>query len=66
MFPKVLLLLLLSAVLGHTALAAPAPWFKWHSPDSDYEVCAQFSPGEGWRAIKGPFEDSACRKPLRQ
>lgn len=50
------------AVYCATALAAPAPWFKWHSPDVDYEVCAQFSPGEGWVAIKGPFEDSKCRK----
>ena len=65
MSPKIVLALLLSTMLGHSALAAPAPWFKWSSPEADYQVCAQFSPGEGWRPIKGPFEDSACRKPLR-
>ena len=47
-----------------TAGAAPAAWFKWHSPDADYEVCAQFSPGDGWFIIKGPFEDSGCKKPM--
>lgn len=43
--------------------AGPAPWYKWHSAEGDHDICAQFSPGDGWSIIKGPFEDSACRKP---
>lgn len=44
--------------------AGPAPWYKWHSRDTDYDICAQTSPGDGWVIVKGPFEDSACKKPL--
>lgn len=54
---------LLLSVAG--AFAGPAPWYKWHSPETDYDVCAQFSPGDGWVIVKGPFEDSACKKPFR-
>ena len=43
--------------------AAPAPWYKWHSPEVDYDICAQFSPGPGWEVVKGPFQDAQCRKP---
>ena len=63
---KYALLLAFAGTLSITAHAGPAAWFKWHSPEADYEICAQFSPGDGWRIVKGPFEDSACRKPLRQ
>lgn len=44
------------------AWAEPAAWYKWHSPEADYDVCAQFPPGDGWVVVKGPFEDSACKK----
>lgn len=47
-----------------TLWAGPAPWYKWHSPEADYDICAQTSPGDGWIIVKGPFEDSACKKPL--
>lgn len=47
------------------AFAAPAAWFKWHSPLADYDVCAQISPGDDWYIVKGPFEDSGCKKALR-
>lgn len=46
--------------------AGPAAWFKWHSPEADYEVCAQFSPGDGWVIVKGPFGDSGCRKSMQR
>jgi hypothetical protein len=46
-----------------TLLAGPAAWYKWHSNDVDYDVCSQFSPGDGWVMVKGPFEDSGCKKP---
>jgi len=59
------LLTLLAATLCCTPLSAgPAPWYKWHSNDGEHDVCAQFSPGDGWFIIKGPFEDSACKKLL--
>lgn len=45
------------------ASAGPAPWYLWRSPIGDHDVCAQFSPGDGWVVIKGPFQDSGCRKP---
>lgn len=45
------------------AWAGPAPWYKWRSSLSDYDVCAQFSPGEGWVKVMGPFEDAGCKKP---
>jgi len=44
--------------------AGPAPWYKWRSPESDYGIRAQTAPGDGWVIAKGPFEDSACKKPL--
>lgn len=49
-----------------TAVAAPAPWFLWRSALGDHDICAQFSPGDGWVAVKGPFADSGCRKPASQ
>jgi hypothetical protein len=42
--------------------ANPAPWFRWHSPQADFEVCSQTSPGDGWIVVKGPFEDALCKK----
>ena len=57
------LALVLSAALICTSLwAGPAAWYKWHSPESDVEICSQISPGEGWFAVKGPFEDAVCKK----
>lgn len=54
----------LAIIFCSAASAGPAPWYKWHSNDGDYDICAQFSPGDGWVIVKGPFQDSACKKPL--
>ncbi len=54
--------LALTAAFFSLAQAEPAAWFRWHSPQADYEVCAQFAPGSGWIIVKGPFEDSGCKK----
>jgi hypothetical protein len=62
---KVLALIAAVLFITVTAWAGPAPWYKWHSREADYEVCAQFSPGDGWVKVKGPFEDSKCNKILR-
>lgn len=47
-----------------TALsAAPAAWFLWRSPVDNLAICSQNAPGPGWKPVKGPFQDSQCRKP---
>ena len=57
------LVLVLSAVLiCASSWAGPAAWYKWHSSESDIEICLQISPGEGWFVVKGPFEDAVCKK----
>lgn len=46
----------------NTSLAAPAPWYLWHSKLESSYVCAQTSPGEGWRKAAGPFMDAHCKQ----
>lgn len=43
--------------------AGGAAWYRWESRTSDAYVCAQTSPGEGWKQIAGPFRDATCSKP---
>lgn len=57
------LLFVLSLTASCALLAGPAPWYKWHSPDADYDVCLQYPPGDGWRIVQGPFRDGGCKKP---
>lgn len=57
------LFIILAVLYGAAAWAGPAPWYRWRSAQGDHDVCAQFSPGDGWVAVQGPFQDSACRKP---
>ncbi|WP_211364161.1 hypothetical protein [Propionivibrio limicola] len=42
--------------------AAPAAWFKWRSTADNMMICAQTSPGPGWVAVKGPYQDAHCKK----
>lgn len=58
-------ILFIAAALIHSSAtwSGPAAWYKWHHPQADYDVCAQFPPDAGWVAVKGPFQDSACKKP---
>jgi hypothetical protein len=56
-------LLVVVALCATVALAGPAPWYKWASPEADYQVCAQFPPGDDWKVVKGPFQDARCQKP---
>lgn len=42
--------------------AAPAPWYRWASLQTDSEICAQISPGAGWYKALGPFRDSRCER----
>lgn len=54
---------LVLAAAGAVAAAAPAPWYQWRSKIEDSTVCAQFSPGPAWLAVRGPFQDGTCKKP---
>ena len=59
---KKILLAALIAATCEMALAIPAAWYRWQSPESDVIVCSQISPGDGWVATKGPFQDASCKK----
>ena len=52
----------LLALTCATAIAAPAPWFKWRSQADGKEVCAQTMPG-AWEKVRGPYMDAQCKKP---
>ena len=53
----------ITAILCSSSLwADAAAWYKWHSPVNNYDICSQTSPGDGWIAVKGPFEDAQCKK----
>ncbi len=45
------------------AWADPAAWYLWRSPENPSAICSQLPPGDGWVAIKGPFQDGVCKKP---
>ncbi len=53
----------LLALIGSTALAGGAPWYKWQNRADGTILCAQTTPGETWFVIQGPFMESQCRKP---
>lgn len=60
--PRHLLACFLFATLFTAAAhAAPAPWFSWESLLNGHRVCAQTTPGPGWRKAAGPFRNAACR-----
>ena len=48
--------------LAATALAKPAPWYRWSSKLSGQTVCSQHSPGDEWQKSGGPFSDARCEK----
>ncbi len=57
------LIILIAVTLFCSALlAGPAAWYRWHSGESDFEICSQVSPGDGWYVVKGPFQDAVCKK----
>ncbi len=45
------------------AWAEPAAWYRWRSEESNVDICSQTPPGEGWVAVKGPYQDAVCKKP---
>jgi len=54
-------LALFAVLLVAQAGAAAAPWYRWESQADGRLVCAQFSPGDGWKRFAGPFNNAACR-----
>ncbi len=62
MGPGKLLLIVTASLFCSLLRANPAPWYRWHSPQADIEICSQTSPGDGWVVVKGPFEDALCKK----
>lgn len=53
--------LLVAGLLGAQAWADMAPWYRWESQADGRLVCAQFSPGPGWKLFAGPFNNAGCR-----
>jgi hypothetical protein len=60
-FRASLIVLGLAMCIG-SSMASPAMWYLWHSKIESTYVCAQTSPGEGWRLAGGPFVDAHCKK----
>lgn len=54
---------LLFLCLALPAWAGNAAWYRWEGKGASGFVCAQTSPGEGWKKVAGPYRDAACSKP---
>ena len=56
---KRLLIVTATLILVSTTIQAkPAHYYKWQG--ADRIVCAQTSPGEGWKRLKGFFVKADC------
>jgi len=49
-----------STLFAISALAAPAPWYKWRSKLDGKALCTQTYPGQGWEKVSGPYKDGRC------
>ena len=56
------MLVLALALVCVSLQAAPAAWYRWRIAESNVDICSQASPGEGWVAVKGPYQDAVCKK----
>ncbi len=63
--PAARIVVLITACLCATAVAGPAPWYKWRSKVDGKQVCAQTPLGPGWEQAAGPFRDSHCTRLLK-
>ena len=61
-YQRFALFIVITALVGGSVVAAPAAWYRWRSAESSVDICAQTSPGEGWVAVKGPYQDAVCKK----
>jgi len=57
-------LLLIAATAPSWAIAAPAPWYWWHSRLDGQRYCAQTSPGSGWQKGAGPYRNLRCEQTI--
>ena len=48
------------------AKAEPAPGYQWQSKLDGKTVCAQASPGAGWRQGNGPYKDPHCQQAIHR
>jgi len=46
------------------AHAGPAPYWRWESKVDGRLICAQVSPGDGWKRFNGPYNNARCRDHL--
>lgn len=53
---------LLAGAVAASAMAAPAPWYKWRSKLNGKVICTQVMQGE-WEKWEGPFKDARCERP---
>lgn len=53
-------LIIALALACGAASAAPAAWYIWRSKLDGTRVCAQTSPGDGWRKLPTPYRNSRC------
>lgn len=53
---------LLAGAVAASALAAPAPWYKWRSKLNGTVICTQVMQG-AWEKFEGPFRDAQCTHP---
>ncbi len=60
---KTLGFMLLALLCLCQAQAGTAPWWRWESQADGRLVCAQWSPGQGWKKFAGPFSNGGCREP---
>lgn len=49
-------------LLAAQSWAGMAAWYWWESQATGRLVCAQVSPGEGWRLFSGPYNNGGCRE----
>lgn len=47
---------------GSSAIAAPAPWFKYQSVATGRYLCSQVDPGDAYIKFAGPFNNAGCRR----
>lgn len=49
------------AFVSFASFAGQAPWYKWRSQLDSQITCAQFTPGDSWVRLDGPYDNPGCR-----
>ncbi|MBQ5949655.1 hypothetical protein [Massilia sp. ST3] len=61
-FHRIAIALAALVLAGHSAFAAPAPYYQWRSTLNGALACSQTPLGEGWVKASGPYRDAHCEK----